>query len=97
MKSTIEEEICPVERTSPPKIKKPKGRRKKKTPDFDGEIAQVETVAPPNDNVEKDPPEERPKSKELTNVKCMECHCVGTVMKTIDGLVLFPKKWRWIL
>ena len=26
----------------------------------------------------------------LANVKCMECHCVGTVMKTKEGVVLFP-------
>ena len=30
--------------------------------------------------------------KELTNVKCLECHCIGKVMKTIDGIVLFPNK-----
>lgn len=43
--------------------------------------------------------EKEPKSKEnskslkinqLANVKCLECHCTGTVMKTIDGMVLFP-------
>ncbi|CAG5081852.1 Oidioi.mRNA.OKI2018_I69.PAR.g9976.t1.cds [Oikopleura dioica] len=33
-----------------------------------------------------------PKSNELANVRCLECHAVGTVMKTIDGIVLFPNK-----
>lgn len=26
----------------------------------------------------------------LANVKCLECHCVGTIMKTQDGAVLRP-------
>ena len=91
MKSKIEEEIRPVEETPPPKIKKPKGRRKKKTP-VSEEIAPVETDAPQNEAVVNNPPQERAKSNELANVKCLECHCVGTVMKTIDGIVLFPNK-----
>ena len=48
MKSRIEEKIRPVEETPPPKIKKPKGRRKKKTP-VDEEILPVETDAPQNE------------------------------------------------
>ena len=91
MKSRIEEEIRPVEETSPPKIKKPKGRRKKKTP-VGEEIAPVETDAPQSEAVVNNPPQKRAKSNELANVKCLECHCVGTVMKTIDGIVLFPNK-----
>ena len=91
MKSRIEEEIRPVEETPPPKIKKPKGRRKKKTP-VGEEIAPIEIDAPQNEAMVKDPPQERAKSNELANVKCLECHCVGTVMKTIDGFVLFPNK-----
>ena len=91
MKSRIEEEIRPVEKTPPPKIKKPKGRRKKKTPAGE-EIAPVETDAPQNEAVVNNPPQERAKLNELSNVKCLECHCVGTVMKTIDGIVLFPNK-----
>ena len=87
MKSRIEEEIRPVEETLPPKIKKPKGRRKKKTP-VDEEIAPIET----DEAMVKDSPQERPKSNELANVRCLECHCVGTVMKTIDGIVFFPNK-----
>ena len=90
MKSRIEEEIRPVEETPPPKIKKPKGRRKKKN--VDEEIAPIKTEAVQNEAVENDPPQERPTSKELANIKCLECHCVGTVMKTIDGIVLFPNK-----
>ena len=91
MKSRIEEEISPVKETPPPKIKKPKGRRKKKTP-VGEEIAPFEIDAPQNEAMVKDPPQERAKSNELANVKCLECHCVGTVMKTNDGIVLFPNK-----
>ena len=87
----IEEEIRPVEETPPPRIKKPKGRRKKKTP-VEKEVVPDETEVPTKDAVENDPPQERPKSNELANVRCLECHCVGTVMKTIDGIVLFPNK-----
>ena len=32
----------------------------------------------------------RPKKEPLANVKCLECHCVGTVMKTKDEVVLRP-------
>ena len=38
------------------------------------------------------PPPKRAKWMELANVKCMECHCEGSVMKTIDGIVLYPNK-----
>ena len=91
MKSRIEEEIRPVEDTPPPKIKKPKDRRKEKTA-VEKEIFPVETEALSDGAVEYDPPRIRAKSNELANVRCLECHCVGTVMKTIDGIVLFPNK-----
>ena len=32
----------------------------------------------------------RPKKEPLANVKCLECHCVGTVMKTQGEVVLRP-------
>ena len=83
------EKIRPVEETPPPKIKKPKGRQKKRIP-VDEEIAPFETNHPQNEASVKDQPQKRPKSNELANVRCLECHCVGTVMKTIDGIVLFP-------
>ena len=90
MKSRIEEEIRPVEETPPLKIKKPRGRRRKRNTVHD-RVAYNETDAE-NEAMENGSPQERPKSNELANVKCLECHCVGTVMKTIDGIVLFPNK-----
>ncbi|CAG5104897.1 Oidioi.mRNA.OKI2018_I69.chr1.g1649.t1.cds [Oikopleura dioica] len=34
--------------------------------------------------------EKRAKGEPLANVKCLECHCVGTVMKAKDQVVLRP-------
>ena len=33
-----------------------------------------------------------PKINALANVKCYECHCVGTVMKKDEEVVLYPNK-----
>ncbi|CAG5104724.1 Oidioi.mRNA.OKI2018_I69.chr1.g1484.t1.cds [Oikopleura dioica] len=39
---------------------------------------------------EENEPPDAPKREPLANVKCLECHCVGTVMKTKDEVVLRP-------
>lgn len=38
----------------------------------------------------KDCPPRKSKTGPLANVKCLECHCVGTVMKRKDEVVLRP-------
>ena len=58
----------------------------------DVEIAPLENDASQNVVGESDPPRKKMKSNELANVRCLECHCLGTVMKTMDGIVLFPNK-----
>ena len=45
----------------------------------------------------KDEKTEKPNQRQTANdahepVKCLECHCVGTLRKTIEGTVLFPEK-----
>ncbi|CAG5100083.1 Oidioi.mRNA.OKI2018_I69.XSR.g16834.t1.cds [Oikopleura dioica] len=45
-----------------------------------------------NECVENESPRKGQKTNQLANVKCLECHCVGTVMKTVDGIVLSPNK-----
>ena len=45
-----------------------------------------------NECVKNESPQKKKKLNKLANVKCLECHCTGTVMQTIDGIVLFPNK-----
>ena len=84
MRSRTEEEVRPVEQTQQIKIKKPKDRNKK-TP-------LVEEKIPENSPMKKASAPKGLKTNELANVKCMECHCIGTVMKKFDEIVLFPNK-----
>ena len=39
---------------------------------------------------ESEPPPVVPKREPLENVKCLECHCFGTVMRTKEEVVLRP-------
>lgn len=80
MLSRIEET---AEEVKLPRIKKPKSRRK--TTRVEEKTFRVENNASPT-------LQRGPKTNELANVRCMECHCVGTVMKTKDGIVLSPNK-----
>ena len=68
---------------------KPKGRRKST---FVVEDAVQENEISGKEVAEGCSSQERQAKSRLANVKCLECHCVGTVMNTIDGIVLFPNK-----
>ena len=91
MKSKIKEEIRPFDEARPQKIKTPKGRRRKKNPFLEEKVPN-ENDAALSDAKRTVSFQKRPETNELANVKCMECNCVGTVMKSIDGIVLFPNK-----
>lgn len=89
MRPKIEEETLPMDK--PPKLKKPKPQRENITPVEDEKrlTGKSSTLI---EAAGKDSADEGPKTNQLANVKCLECNCVGTVMKKGEEIVLFPNK-----
>ncbi|CAG5108004.1 Oidioi.mRNA.OKI2018_I69.chr1.g3592.t1.cds [Oikopleura dioica] len=93
-KKTVEEEIRPMSNDLPRKRQK-KDQTKSENDPLPAEAKRSKSRIPVR--IQKNPIKETtaqkgPKSNELANVRCLECHAVGTVMKTIHGIVLFPNK-----
>lgn len=89
MRSKIEKEISGGRDVAPRKGEKTGRSRNSVT--VEEEISSVKHDFSSNENIEISSGLKAVKTDELGDVKCLECHCVGTVMKTIDGLVLLPE------